>query len=64
MKNNYLPQKFKVIDFHRETPDNFTITINMKTISEPGQFVQISIPGIGECPISICSNSKKNIKLK
>jgi len=62
-KNPYLPKPFKVIGFHRETSDNFTLTVNMKIKHEPGQFVQVSLPGFGESPISICSDSKKHIKL-
>lgn len=30
---------------------------------EPGQFVEVSIMGIGECPISICSYSDTHIEL-
>jgi anaerobic sulfite reductase subunit B len=35
----------------------------MKIKHEPGQFVQVSIPGFGEAPISICSDSEEFIKL-
>ncbi len=62
-ENPYFPKPYKIIDFHRETIDDFTITVNMKIKHEPGQFVQVSIPGIGEAPISICSYSEKFIKL-
>lgn len=63
MKNPYVPQPYKVLEYHRETPDSFTITINMKSDHDPGQFVQVSIPGVGESPISICSDSREHIKL-
>lgn len=53
----------KVLNFFRETKDNFTLTIGMKSNHEPGQFVQVSMPGFGECPISICSDSREYIKL-
>ena len=29
-KNPYLPKPYKVLDFYRETPDTFTITIDMQ----------------------------------
>ena len=51
------------MDFHREATDNFTIKIGMKIKHMPGQFVQVSLPGIGECPISICSYSGENLRL-
>ena len=62
-ENPYLPKPYKVIDFHRETTDNFTLTVDMKIKHEPGQFVQVSVPGMGESPISICSDSQDFIKL-
>lgn len=62
-ENQYLPRPFKVLDYFRETADNFTIRIDMKVAHEPGQFVQLSIPGIGEAPISICSDSRAYIEL-
>ncbi len=63
LENPYMPRRYMVIDFHRETSDVFTIKVNMKCHHEPGQFVQVSIPGVGECPISICSYSKDYINL-
>lgn len=61
--NQYLPKKYKITHFVRETPAVFTITIDAKMNHEPGQFVQVTLPGIGEAPISICSHSDKYIKL-
>jgi anaerobic sulfite reductase subunit B len=63
LKNPYIPSLYKVTDFHRETSDIFTITVAMKNNHEPGQFVQVSVPGIGEAPISICSDSRDFIRL-
>ena len=62
-ENPYIPKEYKILDFKRESPDTFTITISMKVKHEPGQFVQVSLPGIGECPISICSYSDEYMKL-
>jgi len=61
--NPYLPIPYKVLDNYRETPDIFTLTVNMACKHEPGQFVQVTIPGIGEAPISICSDSDQFLKL-
>lgn len=63
MENSYLPKAYKIIDFVRETYDNFTLIVDMRIKHDPGQFVQVSIPGFGECPISIASDSEKYIKL-
>jgi anaerobic sulfite reductase subunit B len=58
-----MPKPYTVLEFFRETPDTFTIKVDMAVKHEPGQFVQVSIPGIGESPISICSYSDKFMKL-
>ncbi|HLG24012.1 MAG TPA: FAD/NAD(P)-binding protein [Candidatus Nanoarchaeia archaeon] len=62
-ENPFVPKEYKVLDFFRETSDIFTLTVNMKLNHQPGQFVQVSMPGFGEAPISICSDSKDFIKL-
>ncbi len=62
-ENPYLPKPFRVTRFIRESYDTVTLTIDMKISHEPGQFVQVSMPGIGECPISICSYSEEFVRL-
>lgn len=62
-KNPYVPKPYKVLEFYRESPDTFTITLDMAIYHDPGQFVQVSLPGIGESPISICSDSREHLKL-
>ncbi len=54
-ENPYLPWPVRVLGAHREAPDNFTLTLDCRLAHEPGQFVQVSIFGTGEAPISICS---------
>src|SRR3989304_489322 len=61
--NPYIPEPVKITDFYRESGDNFTLTLETAMNPAPGQFVQVSIPGIGECPISIASNSGRFLKL-
>jgi anaerobic sulfite reductase subunit B len=64
IKNSpFKPELFKIIDYHRETGDSFTIKMDWKLKHEPGQFVFVSIPGIGEAPISICSYSEDYVEL-
>ena len=62
-QNPYLPRPYKVLEFFRETADTFTLTVGMAIKHDPGQFVQVSIPGVGEAPISICSDSDRYLKL-
>src|SRR3989339_126658 len=62
-ENPYLPKPYRVLDYVRESPDTFTIAVDMKTYHDPGQFVQVSLPGFGESPISICSDSREFIRL-
>lgn len=62
-ENKYIPKPAKILEYHRESPDNYSIILDIKIKHDPGQFVQISVPGIGESPISICSYSGENLKL-
>ncbi|MBD3208979.1 FAD/NAD(P)-binding protein [Candidatus Woesearchaeota archaeon] len=38
-----------------ESPDTVTFRVNWQPKHDPGQFIEISIPGVGESPISFCS---------
>ncbi|MCF7862183.1 FAD/NAD(P)-binding protein [Candidatus Woesearchaeota archaeon] len=62
-KNPYLPEPKKVIFYKRESHDSFTIRLKWKLDHGVGQFVFVSIPGIGEAPISICSHTKDYVEL-
>jgi NAD(P)H-flavin reductase len=53
--NVYLPQPVKVLENLRETKENFRLVLDIPFKNVPGQFVQISLLGIGEAPISIAS---------
>jgi len=63
MINIYQPQPAKIIFVNRESMDTklFRFKFADKKIQSafdflPGQFMQIGLPGWGECPISICSS--------
>ncbi|MBU2633683.1 MAG: FAD/NAD(P)-binding protein [Nanoarchaeota archaeon] len=59
----YTPKKVK-IEFVREIGDNvFLIRIKSKIDPKPGQFLQVYIPNIGECPISNASYNKEYVDL-
>ena len=61
--NEYLPRKVSIVDFVRETQDIVGMRLAFKGGHEPGQFVMVSLPGIGEAPISISSCSDKYMDL-
>lgn len=61
--NPYIPKSFKIAKIFRETHDTSTFRINCKTKHMPGQFLEASVLGIGECPISICSCSGDYVDL-
>jgi len=64
-KNNnvYLPEPVKVLENRRETSENFRLILDIPFKSDPGQFVQISLLGIGEAPISIASWNRDHLML-
>ena len=59
--NPYLPMKAKVIKVHKYTESEKLFRIELQGKKElghkPGQFVQVSLFGYGEAPISKCSSS-------
>ena len=56
MTKNYLKhQLVKIIGKTEESPDTVTFRVDWQVKHDPGQFIEISIPGVGEAPISFCS---------
>ncbi|NLI57311.1 MAG: anaerobic sulfite reductase subunit AsrB [Clostridium sp.] len=53
MENNYLAQKYKILKITPETEIDYTYKIEFDLPVNYGQFLQVSIPTVGECPISI-----------
>lgn len=60
---HYKPELFKITKKIRQTEGEDLIRVYYKKEHQPGQFVQVSVLGIGECPISICSYSNEYIEL-
>jgi len=63
MRNAYLPERARVQSVRNETSDTKTFRVGYPIKHGPGQFVEVSLPGYGEAPISICSYSKRYIEL-
>ncbi|MGM0601119.1 MAG: anaerobic sulfite reductase subunit AsrB [Candidatus Rifleibacteriota bacterium] len=54
MKNNpYQPFKADILSVEKETPLEFTLRVKASAEINPGQFFQLSLPKIGEAPISV-----------
>ncbi len=63
MINSYLPTKARIISVIQDSEDTKLFRFQFVNKKEqrnfafiPGQFLQIGLPGWGECPISICSS--------
>lgn len=66
MLNPYLPQEVSILNIKRENPQVklFDLSFVHRKAQEkfhfnPGQFVMVSLPGYGEAPFDICSDSKE-----
>ncbi len=55
MNNPFLPKPYKIIDIKQETELEYTFKIETDMKPYFGQFCQVSIPKVGEAPISICA---------
>lgn len=53
MNNPYLPVASRILDVVRETEVEYTFTLESAVKPDHGQFVEVSLPGIGEAPISV-----------
>ncbi|MDA3856032.1 MAG: FAD/NAD(P)-binding protein [Candidatus Woesearchaeota archaeon] len=54
---------FKLDKITKQTQDEYLLRFNMPIKHNPGQFMQVSLPGIGEAPISICSYSEEYFEM-
>ncbi len=63
MKNPYLPQLARILEVRDETFDTKTFCIETPLSFKPGQFVELSVFGYGEAPISISGGDGDCIEL-
>ena len=52
-KNEYLPFPAPIVDIRQETEIDYTFRLKTDLKAKNGQFVQVSLPGVGEAPISV-----------
>ncbi len=57
-------EKFKIVERKLETPDIVSLKFDTSMDAEPGQFVMLWIPDIGEKPFSLCGNDPAEIAVK
>ncbi len=62
MVYDYVPELVKIDKIWDESSDSKRFRVKMKMAHHPGQFVQVSVVGIGECPLGICSYSEDHIE--
>lgn len=55
VNNVVMPKPCKILDVVRETETEYTFKVETDIAPEHGQFIQLSIPKIGEAPISVSS---------
>ncbi|KLU61973.1 anaerobic sulfite reductase subunit B [Peptococcaceae bacterium CEB3] len=64
MSNNpYLPFRAPILSKTRQTAVDWTYHIGCSLNPVPGQFVEVSLPGVGECPISISDFTPDSVEL-
>lgn len=63
MDNIYSSQPAKILDIKRHTPLERSFLLDYQLKNEPGRFVMLSLPGVGETPISISGFTPEGIEL-
>lgn len=63
MNNPYLPKAYEILEIQKETEIDYTFKIAFEGDLIGGQFMEISIPGVGEAPISICGFDDKSLEM-
>lgn len=53
MSNDMLPTPFRILSITHETTAEYTFRVACDTVTKHGQFFQLSIPKVGEAPISV-----------
>src|SRR5512136_775510 len=66
--SEYIPMQAEIVDIDIESPNTYLISLKLLDDVDfayrPGQFVMVSVFGLGECPISITSSpTRKTLQL-
>lgn len=63
MNNPMLPKPYRILAIVPETDLEITYTIECGLVPQHGQFVEVSLPGVGEAPISVSGTGDGWIEL-
>lgn len=63
MNNPYLPKAYEILNIRKETNIDYTFKVAFEGELIGGQFMEISIPGVGEAPISICGFDETSLDM-
>ncbi len=59
----YLPKPYKIEEMQKINSDVKLIKIKSNMNPPPGKFFEVSIPGVGECPLASCSYDNKYLNI-
>ncbi len=63
MNNPYLPEAYEILEIRKETAIDYTFKVAYEGPLVGGQFMEISVPGVGEAPISICNFDDHSLEM-
>jgi len=63
VENIYIPTPVRITKIIEETPDVKTFVLDYNAHHLPGQFLQVSVLGVGEAPISIASSPTRQLEI-
>ncbi|MDD3141113.1 MAG: hypothetical protein PHX08_19385 [Lachnospiraceae bacterium] len=63
MNNPYLSNACEILQIRKETEIDYTFKVAYKANLIGGQFMEISVPGVGEAPISICNFDDTSLEM-
>ncbi|MCD6106028.1 MAG: anaerobic sulfite reductase subunit AsrB, partial [Thermoplasmata archaeon] len=52
---SWVPRLTRVLERVQHTADTVSLKLDLNLNHQPGQFVQVSVPGVGEIPLSVAS---------
>lgn len=63
MDNIYLPHPAKVLEIRKHTSAEWSFLLDYRVKEKPGRFVMVSLPCVGEAPVSISGFEARGIEL-
>jgi anaerobic sulfite reductase subunit B len=60
---SYSSKEYKIESIKKYTPDVWLFRVKCSLNPMPGQFIEVSLPGIGECPLASCSCNSEYVDM-